>query len=182
MSDRQVRVSELAIKMIVVHTVSYFVMGLLAFWLLDYAEFYARPDMARLMRPTTDPLIMAGPLFQPLRGLVFALAVYPLREIVFGRPRGWLVLWGLFVALGIVSTFGPAPGSIEGLIYTVISVPHQLRGLVEVVIQALLLAFGVAYWVTHPDKRWLNRLMFAAFAIVILLPLAGLLAAPRGGP
>ncbi len=155
-------------------------MGFLAFWLLDYAEFFARPDMVGTMRPTTDPLVMAGPLFQPLRGFVFALAIYPLREIVFARPRGWLVLWGLFVALGIVSAFGPAPGSIEGLIYTVISVPHQLLGLVEVVIQAFLLAFGVAYWVNHPEKRWLNRLMIVAFAVVILLPLAGLLAGSRG--
>jgi hypothetical protein len=179
MSDPQPPFSQLAIKMIVVHTVSYFVVGLLAFWLLDYAEFYTRPDLAGLMRSTTDPLIMAGPLFQPLRGLVFALAVYPLREIVFGRPRGWLVLWGLFVALGIVSTFGPAPGSIEGLIYTVILVPHQLRGLVEVVLQAALLAFGVVYWVHHPEKRWLHRLMMAAFVVVIVLPLAGLLVGSR---
>jgi hypothetical protein len=178
--NRQPRFSQLAITTIVVHTVTYFVVGMLAFWLLDYAEFFATPDMAGIMRPTTHPLVMAGPLFQPLRGFVFALAVYPLREIVFARPRGWLVLWGLFVALGIVSTFGPAPGSIEGLIYTVISVPHQLRGLVEVVVQAALLAFGVVYLVNHPEKRWLKRLMIAAFAVVILLPLAGLLAGSRG--
>jgi hypothetical protein len=32
------------------------------------------------MRPMTDPLVIAGPLFQPLRGLVFALVFYPLRD------------------------------------------------------------------------------------------------------
>ncbi|UCG86659.1 MAG: hypothetical protein JSW71_22635 [Gemmatimonadota bacterium] len=159
---------------------TYFVVGVLAFWLLDYGELYSRPDMAGLMRQTTDPIIMVGPVFQPLRGFVFALAIYPLREIVFARPRGWLVLWGLFVALGIVSTFGPSPGSIEGLIYTIISVPHQLLGLIEVVIQALLLAFGVVYGVSHPEKRWLNWLMIVVFAFVILAPLAGLLAGARG--
>jgi len=180
MSDRYLRFSQLAVATIVVHTVTYFVVGILAFWLLDYAALYARADMAGLMRQTTHPLVMAGPLFQPLRGFVFALALYPLREIVFARPRGWLVLWGLLVALGIVSTFGPAPGSIEGLIYTVISVPHQLLGLVEVVIQSLLLAFGVVYWVNHPEKRWLRRLMIVAFAVLILLALAGLLAGSGG--
>ena len=172
--------SQVAVKTIVVHTVTYFVVGILAFWLLDYPRQYARPDMAGVMRQTSDPLVMAGPLFQPLRGLVFALAIYPLREIVFTKPHGWLVLWWLFVALGIVSTFGPAPGSIEGLIYTVISVPRQLLGLVEVLLQTLLLAFGVVYWVNHPEKRWLGRLMTVAFALVILLPLVGLLARPRG--
>lgn len=163
-----------------VHTVTYFLMGVLALGLFNYAELYARPDMAGLMRQTTHPLVMAGPLFQPLRGFVFALAIYPLREIVFARTHGWLVLWWVLVALGIVSTFGPAPGSIEGLIYTVIPVPHQLLGLVEVVCQALLLAVGVVYWVRHPEKPWLNWLMTLAFAVVILLPLAGLLARSRG--
>jgi hypothetical protein len=165
--------------MIVVHTVTYFAMGALAFWLFDYAELYAQPDLAGTMRSTDDPLIMAGTLFQPLRGFVFALVVFPVREIVFARPRGWLVLWGLFVGLGIVSTFGPAPGSIEGLVYTVISVPHQLLGVIEVILQSLLLAVGVVYWVNHPEKRWLNRLMFIAFAMVILLPVLGLVAGPR---
>ncbi len=163
-----------------VHTVTYFAVGALAFWLLDYAELYARPDVAGLMRQTSDPLIMAGPAFQPLRGFIFALAIYPVREIVFIRPRGWLVLWWLLVALGILSTFGPAPGSIEGLIYTVISVPHQLLGLVEVIVQALLLAFGVVYWMNHPEKRWLKRIMIVVFVLAILLPLAGLVAGPSG--
>lgn len=175
-----VRFGRLAVTMIVVHTVTYFIVGVLAFLLLDYEQLYARPDLAGLMRPTTDRLVMAGPLFQPLRGFVFALAVYPLREIVFARPRGWLALWGLFVALGIVSTFGPAPGSIEGLVYTVVSVPHQLLGLVEVVIQSLVLAAGVVYGIRHPEKRWLHRLMLVIFVLVMLLPVAGLLAGSRG--
>jgi hypothetical protein len=179
-SDFKPRFATLAVTTIVVHTVTYFVVGLLAFSLLDYAAFFAEPDMAGIMRPTTHPLIVTGPLFQPIRGLVFALAIYPLREVVFDRPRGWLVLWGLFVALGIVSTFGPAPGSIEGMIYTVISIPHQLRGLPEVVIQSALLAFGVAYLVNHPEKRWLHRILMAAFAVAMLLPLAGLVAGSRG--
>jgi len=172
--------SELTIKTIVVHTVTYFVMGVLALVVFDYAALNAQPDMARLMRQTTDPLVMAGPLFQPIRGLVFALAIYPVRQVVFTRQQGWLVLWGILVALGIVSPFGPAPGSIEGLIYTVVPVRHQLRGLLEVVPQALLLALGVVYWVNHPAKRWFTWLMATAFAAVILLSIAGLLARSRG--
>ncbi len=181
MNERDIPFSEIAVGAIVIHTVTYFATGVLAFLLLDYAELYAQPDLAGTMRPTTDRLVMAGPLFQPLRGLVFAVVLYPLRTVVFRRPRGWLVLWGLLVGLGIVSTFGPSPGSIEGLIYTVISVPHQLLGLIEVVLQALLLAVGLAYWVGHPAKRWLRRVMYVVFALVLLLPLAGLLAGPRTG-
>jgi hypothetical protein len=82
----------LAVKTIVVHTVTYFMMGLLASTLLGYAEAFAAPWMVCWMRQTDDPLVMAGPLFAPIRGLIFALAFYPLRETLFTKRNGWLVL------------------------------------------------------------------------------------------
>ena len=48
--------------------------------------------LAGYMRPTTDRWVMAGPLFQPIRGVVFALAFYPLRSVLFGRKNGWLII------------------------------------------------------------------------------------------
>ena len=107
-------------------------MGVLAASLLDYEEVFRRPNMACWMRPVSDPVVMFGPLLQPLRGVVFALVLFPVREVIFGRRRGWLVLWGLLVGLGVVNTFGPAPGSVEAMLYTVIPVPDQLRGYLEV--------------------------------------------------
>ena len=48
--------------------------------------------VSAVVRPVTDPLVMAGPLFQPIRDIVFALAFYPIGSVVFARPYGWLVL------------------------------------------------------------------------------------------
>jgi hypothetical protein len=122
---------------------------------------------------------MAGPLFQPIRGVLFALAFYPLRSILFGTRRGWLTLWWLLLALGVLSTFGPAFGSVEGLIYTTIPPREQLLGLWEVVLQSFLLSFILYYWVKEPQKRWLRWTMFGAFCIVLLLPVIGLLTTRR---
>ena len=180
MTSAHVRFLPLAGKTIAVHTVTYLVMGVLASSLLDYAAAFSRPDMACWMRPLSDPLIMAGPLFQPLRGLVFALAIYAVRDVVFARPGGWLVLWGLLVGLGIVATFGPAPGSLEGLVFTVIPVRAQLTGYAEVVPQAFLFAFCIVYWVNHPEKRWFTWLMVALFVAAVALPALGLLVARPG--
>ncbi|MBU1879782.1 MAG: hypothetical protein KJ734_12590, partial [Chloroflexi bacterium] len=119
---------------------------------------------------------MAGPLFQPIRGLLFALALYPVRGRLFGRRDGWLVTGWLLVALGVLSTFGPAPGSVDGMLYTTIPVAIQLRGWLEIVPQALLLAAGLCYWVNHPEKRWLSWAMGTAFAVGVALPVLGLLA------
>ena len=77
-------------KTIVTHTVTYFAMGLPASTVFDYKKLYADTALRLLMRQTTDPLVMSGPLFQPIRGFLF----------------------------GILGPFGPAPGSIEGVICT----------------------------------------------------------------
>ena len=36
----------------------------------------------------TSHWVMAGPLFQPIRGVIFALAFYPLRSVLFAEKRG----------------------------------------------------------------------------------------------
>lgn len=175
MNNNQPGFLALAAKTIVAHSVTYFFMGILASTFLNYAERFARPEMACWMRQLDDPLIMAGPLLQPIRGLIFALAFYPLRETLFGRKNGWLILWWLLVALGILSTFGPPPGSIEGMIYTRIPILDQLVGWLEVVPQALLLSVILFYWVNHPEKKWLNWVMGVFFFVVNLMLVAGLL-------
>jgi hypothetical protein len=180
MDNNQPGLLGLVVRTIIVHTVTYFVMGMLASVLLGYAEAFAKPWMACWMRQTDDPIVMAGPLFAPLRGLLFALAFYPLRETLFGRKKGWLIMWWLLVALGILSTFGPAPGSVEGMVYTVLPLSQQLTGWLEVIPQALLLSVILFYWVNHPDKRWLTWLMVAVFVVMLLMPALGLLVGVLG--
>jgi hypothetical protein len=175
MNNNQPSFLGLAVKTIVVHTVTYFFMGLLASTFLNYAERFARPEMACWMRQLDDPFIIVGPLLQPIRGLIFALAFFPLREILFGRKSGWLIMWWTLVALGILSTFGPAPASVEGMIYTVIPISEQLAGWLEVVPQALLLSVILFSWVNHPEKKWLNWVMGVVFFLLLLMPVAGLL-------
>ena len=60
-------------------------------------------------------------------------------------------------------------------------IPHlsQLLGLSEVVSQSLLLSIILCYWVNHPDKRWLNWVLGAAFVIILTLPILGLLVGRR---
>jgi hypothetical protein len=175
MNDGKVTYLSLTYKTVVVHTVTYVVVGLLAFTLLDYRRLLAEPSLRTLLRRTDDPWVMAGPLFQPLRGLLFALAFYPLREVLFGQRYGWLVLWLELVVLGILSTFGPVPGSVEGLVYTVWPLWAQMIGLPEVLVQSLALSAVLYYWVNHPDKRWLSWALGVVFLVALLLPVVGLL-------
>jgi hypothetical protein len=168
----------LAAKTMVCHTLTYFIMGALAAHFLNYAAEMARPESG--MRQMSDPLVMAGPLFQPLRGLIFALVFYPLRECLFGKKNGWMLMGWMLIALGILSTFGPASGSIEGMIYTPAPIRSQLRGWLEVVPQALLLSALLCYWVNHAERRWLDWLLGIVFFLAMALPILGLLTRKAG--
>lgn len=164
---------ELSLKTIVVHTVTYMLVGLLAFTFLNYSEGFLAPELACWMRPTDDPMVMVGPLVQPIRGLVFGLAFFPLKEVLFLRKNGWLITWWTLIALGILSTFGPAPGSIEGMVYTIL--PVGITTYLEIMVQSLLLSTILYYWVNNPDKKWLSWTLGVAFALTLLMTGMGLL-------
>lgn len=171
MNSRIPRLPELIVKTAIVHTVTYFIAGVIAMNVLHYGESFAAAGS--IMRPITDPRVMAGPLLQPIRGLIFALAFYPVREPLFNSRFGWLKIWWLLLALGVLSTFGPAPGSIEAIIYTTQDV--SIYSYVEVVPQALALALLLFLWVNRPELKWLSWVMGVAFLVVMLLPTLGLL-------
>jgi hypothetical protein len=175
MDTKQPSLAALTLKSLVTHTVTYFMAGLIASNLFNYAGLFAVPSMAGFMRPYDDVWVMIGPLFQPLRGILFALALYPLRPVLFNKKYGWLTLWGLLVFIGIFSTYGPTPGSIEGLLYTRVPLWAHLRGLPEVLLQSLAYSLVLCYWVNHPEKRWITWLLAVMFCILMAFPILGLL-------
>ena len=93
------------------HTVTYFLAGLLAIVFLNYSAKYADPAITILMRQTNDPLVAADPLFQVVRGALFGIVVSLLHVLVLERKRGWLTMWALLVIVCIVSPFGVVPAS-----------------------------------------------------------------------
>jgi uncharacterized membrane protein len=163
----------------VVHTLSYFAVGLLAFTVFDYSQRFADPVLRDYMRQTSDPLVMAGVLFQPIRGALFGTVFYLLRDVLF-RRGGWWITWVTLVVIGIVSPFGPAPGSIEGVIYTKLPIGAIWGGLIEVVVQSFVLSTLLFHWVIHPEKRWLSWLLTGLFIVALGLPILGLLSQPVG--
>jgi hypothetical protein len=176
MNNNQPTFWSITLKTIVVHTITYFLVGALAFFIFDYSTQYAETSLSLLMRQTTHPLVIAGPLFQPIRGFLFGIAFYLLRELFFGKKYGWLIMWIVLVIIGILSPFGPAPGSIEGMIFTVLPLSSHLGlGLLEVYSQSFLLSAVVYYWVNHPQQKWLTWVLGAAFFLALLFPTLGLL-------
>src|ERR1700752_761458 len=99
MQDSPVRFGPLAVKTVVCHTVTYFVMGALAYNFLHYADFINNPNSG--MRPTTSMWLIFGPALQIFRGILFASVFYLFREQLFGRKNGWLLMAWMLIGIGI---------------------------------------------------------------------------------
>ena len=174
-TENQITFWGLTLKTIIVHTVTYFMMGILALTFLEYKTAFAEPVTREYMRQVDEPIVALGPALQFIRGLIFAAAFYPLREVLFGRKKGWLITWLLLVSLGILSTFGAAPGSIEGLLYTKMAISLQISGWLEVMTQAFLLSSILYYWINHPEKKWLTWILGIIYVLVIVFSIMGVI-------
>ena len=172
MQDSQPRFVPLAAKTVACHSITYMVMGALAYHFLHYADFINNPCSG--MRPTTSLWLILGVPLQVFRGVLFASVFYPLRTLLFGRKNGWLLMAWILIGVGILGTFAAPAGSLEGFIYTTTPIYLQVRGYLEIVTQAVLLSALLCYWINHPGKKWLNWTLGIAYVICAGLPLLSL--------
>lgn len=152
------------------HMVTYMIVGAFAYTIMDYPAQFS--EECSIMIPTDSARVALGPSLQVIRGLIFALALYPFRHVFLDQERGWLKLWGLFLGLAILSTAGPAPGSVEGMIYTKVPILGQIIGLWEVVLQTLATSVLIVMWHRKPTRVW-GIVMSVLTALVILMSIAG---------
>lgn len=178
MRPSDVSLGSFSFRITACHMVTYMVAGIAAYTIMDYPSRFA--EECSIMIPTDSRRVALGPALQVVRGLIFAVALFPFRRVFLDEQRGWLKLWGLFLGLAILSTAGPAPGSVEGLIYTRVSAVEQILGLWEVVVQTLALSVLLVVWHRRPHRAW-GIVMGVLVALVVLMSLAGaFLARPEG--
>jgi hypothetical protein len=140
-------------KVAVTHLLTYFIFGLIMSNLFHYERLFEQDIIRDFMRPFDSPYVLAGPFLAPLRGLLFAIALWPIRNLILERKHGWLVLWNILVMVGILSTPAAAPCSVEGAIYSRLPLWYHLIGLPEIVLQTLTFSLVLVWW----DKRQYQR-------------------------
>jgi hypothetical protein len=133
-------------KAALVQTITYFVFGLIMSNLFGYARLFQQEIIRDFMRPIDSPTTFFGPFIQPIRGLLFAIGLWPTRKIILESKRGWLILWGLFMIFGILGTPAAAPSSLEGVIYSRLPLWYHLIGLPEMMLQTLTFSLILVWW------------------------------------
>ena len=163
-------------RVTLVHFLTYSLVGALFFALgLNVIVYYeSNPDPAmrgyqEIFRATDSVLVVAGPLFNIIRGLLFGLVLYPFRKTLITRKWGWAYLWALFLVLALFSTIGPGPGSIEGLVYTNVPLSHHLFTPWEGVLQTLVFSLLLIRWEKSTSKRLTQILVLVS--IMMLAPI-----------
>lgn len=169
------------------HTITYFIFGALMSNIFNYPALFEQPVVKDFMQPITSENILYGPFLQPLRGFLFAIAIYPMRNLLIERKNGWLILWGLFMIFGIISTPGPAPCSIEGIIYTKLPLSFHIIGIWEIALQTLLFSFILVRWLKRSagaeNKKVLSdrKIIFKRFMLALSIACFGYVGYAIGG-
>jgi hypothetical protein len=134
------------LRVIVAHTLTYFIYGVIMSNIFDYNAIFAREIIRDFMLPIGERNVFLHLFMQPVRGLIFAIALWPIRDLLLERKHGWHILWGLLVSIGILSTAAAAPSSIEGILYSRIPMWYHLMGLPEIALQTLIFSIWVVWW------------------------------------
>ena len=141
-----------ALRVIIVHMATYFLFGIIMSNVFDYGEIFKREIIRDYMLPMDEHNVILGPFLQPIRGLIFAIGLWPIRGLLIEKKRGWLILWGLLVTIGIISTPAAAPASIEGILYSKLPMWYHLMGLPEILLQTLLFSIWLVWWERQTEK------------------------------
>lgn len=132
-----------ALIVIVSQLVTYYVAGIIAQVFLGASEFYPpSPNAIRYLKDPHDPTLQLWILpAQALRGLLFAIVLFPFRQrlLELGTWYGGLAIAGIIFVMGFVAASG---GMIEHFVYfKAADYPVKFAAItfIEILIQTLLM-------------------------------------------
>lgn len=159
-------------RLMISHFLSYFIIGIIFFSLgLNATGYYERHPIdlvTALHRESNSIWVMAGPLFQLIRALLFSLVLYPIKEVFLEKKHGWLFLWLILMVFAIFAPAGEAPGSIEGVVYTKLPLLFHALYFPELLIQTLLFSWLFLLWEKGKLKKVLTVPLTIIFFLLIL--------------
>jgi len=133
-------------KIIAAHVIAYTAVTLMAMPL----TFHYADRVVELMgfKPLDEISIGAVLIGQIIRGLMLGIVIWWIKDSIIGKKLAWLKLWAILVILGIFNTYGPAHGSIQGLLYLapIEDIPASANlGILETMAQPLLFSIIVTF-------------------------------------
>ena len=142
------------VRSTVIHVLTYFVIGAASYWLVA-RHFWTGPEALPWLRDPEGADGFVQRWFLPaqiLRGILHAVALFPLRTALLGMGRrGGLVIASLLFLIG---TIAGTAGAIEEVVYrTTFHLGHFLSHLPEIVLQTLLYGYLLLAWEHRVERK-----------------------------
>ena len=168
------------LKVTGLHLLTYVVCGIIFSVLFDYHSLFTMEGVKDFMKEVGGTSTHIGPWVNVLRGILFGLALLLFKDSFIGQKFGWLKLWGILSIIGIINTPGPAPFSIEGVVYTKLPLKFHLLGAPEILLQTLMFSYLVAKPSSNKKIKFVeeNKSSFvSAIVCMVLFSLSGIVLA-----
>jgi len=154
------------------HMIAYTIAGIFALIFLDYENLFASGTFSLMMKPTTDPIVALGPVFQVIRGLIMGLVLLPVRKVFTEEKYGFVKLGFLILGLSVLSTFTAADGSIDGFIYAKFTVMEHIIGYPEAILWISLFA-GILWTFYKFEKKVIDIIAGVLLILIVLSSFTG---------
>ena len=168
------------LKTVVVHILTYILCGIVFSTIFNYHSLFAMDGVDGFMKEIGGSSTLIGPLIQVIRGILFGIVLLLFKDTFLGKKYGWLKLWAILSIIGVINTPGPAPFSIEGIVYTKLPLEFHLKGAPELLIQTLLFSYLIAKPSKEKKIKFIeeNKSDFvSAIVCMVLFSLSGIVLA-----
>lgn len=142
------------IRFILVHVITYIFIGVIFMNLQNYASAFITIEAFADFRSLDSTIVRLAPLFQILRGAFFAFILYPFYNNIIKSDYAWLKLFFLIWGFSLIGSVAPIPGSIEGMIYTRMSLAEHLIGIPEVTVQIFVFSWFFVKWENRTERDY----------------------------
>ena len=158
-------------RIIIAHTIAYFIAALFSMKLYNQ-DWFLNGILSQIMKPTNAPIGALALCLQTIRGVIMALILLPVRKVFTGEKYGFLKFGFLIFALSVLSTFAASQSSIDGFIYTKLSLMEHLIGYPVAFLWVFLFS-GILWLFYKYEKKTVNIIAIVLFALINLISIAG---------
>lgn len=142
------------IRFILVHVISYIFIGVVFKNFQNYAGAFISIEQFSNFRSLDSTIVKLAPLFQILRGAFFAFILYPFYNKIIKSDYAWVKLFFVIWGFSLVGSPAPIPASIEGIIYTEMSLTEHLMGLPEITAQIFVFSWFFVKWENRTERDY----------------------------
>ncbi|MTI71830.1 MAG: hypothetical protein FH751_16395 [Firmicutes bacterium] len=121
--------------------------------LLSYLESFTNLGSLKYIHSFKSPILNVSPFMKIVYSIIIALILYPFYKDIIKSKRGYLKLFIILWGLALIGSVECIPGSIEGFIYTKISLLEHFLVALEVTVQMMIFTLIFFKWERNVYKR-----------------------------